>query len=134
MTRAAATMLARPAQDTDEFGTLADIDFNFTTLFPLSISFAFILHRCVWDFHESLMILLCIAVTFFPFFFSHRVSFCCRKLSKLLLMTLDDTSLSLLLYPSCSPVNKNTSWIMDYSQPKEVLGSGEEIMSSIGIT
>jgi len=58
MTRAALTMLARSAlQDTDEFGTLADIGNNLLLLFfTLSESLAFLLHRCVRDLHEGFMI------------------------------------------------------------------------------
>lgn len=52
-------------------------------------------------------------------------------------MTLDDVPLSLFVYlpPSCDPVNKSASWIMDYTRPKQVLqGICRNIASFIGIT
>ena len=92
-------LLARPAlQDTDdEFGTLANIDNNFTTtLFPLSRSpshlFCIVMSGTSRKFHD-----LFIFVTFG----SRRSSFRCRRLSA----PLDDT-LPLRVYPPplCSPV------------------------------
>lgn len=54
-------------------GLLADIDFNITaTLFSLSRSLAFILHRCVRDFDERLMIS-----------FTHSCDFLFHRLSSL---------------------------------------------------
>lgn len=124
MTHTATTTLVRSAwQGIDEFGTPADIDYNFTiTLFLLSKSRIYSASLCpglLRKFHD-LIIHSCI----FSFFF---------YLSSILplpptflvspSMTLDDTSPSLLVYSSPLVVLdiKMPARVMDYTELKEML-------------